>query len=352
IFALSLKEAWAQDKIRGAFPQARVLQLNYPNVLPAKRRAPAWCGGFRKDDLDFARRKVAKINRAIRNARNPDDAIELVDVERAFGDNPLCPARSGALSNGIRKTYFRAELRRLLNIGPGGDREARCRLDTLVNLYNTWKRCVFIDALPVLQCNVPQALRNVVTAAGAVRDYLNDPEISAGISANLIAPPGPTSEPEDVRFDRSRGFFHPNGPGFSVLACNVRAVYLGRSAAPCGFDQASGATAQTISPPPDTVNGAEVGNAPVDRTDPMTLAIGGFEPGTAVSIVFSPGLEEIGTAVADDDGVVRKTLTLPPAGGGVRSVELEGAGADDVGVTKRVLVRYPGRPAGGDAYAT
>lgn len=349
IRALPPKEASAQDTIRRAFPQARVLQLNYPNILPSKGRAPPWCGGFRKDDLDFARRKVAKINTVIRDAvARPETGIGLVNLEQAFGDNPLCPGRTGALSNGIRKTYFRAEVRRLLNIGGNGDAIARSLLDTFVARYNDFKRCFIINALPFLTCNVVSAFNDVRTAADAVLDYLENR--SPTIQANLIAPAASTSESENVRFDRSRGFFHPNGPGFSVLACNVRAVYLGQSAVPCVFDQAS-ATAQTIAPPPDTVNGAEVGNAPVDLTDPMTLAVGGFEPGTAVSIVFSPGLEEIDTAI-DDDGVVRKTLTLPSAGGGVHSVELEGVGADDVGVTKRVLVRYPGRPAGGDAYAT
>ena len=93
INALQAKEEWAQQQLLLAFPNARIQQVDYPDVLPEGSAAPAWCGGMRKEDLDFARSRVAKINTAIRNsvAATNSPRLELVELEGVFGDNSFCP---------------------------------------------------------------------------------------------------------------------------------------------------------------------------------------------------------------------------------------------------------------------
>ena len=65
IDALQPKEEWAQDQLLAEFPNARILQVNYPDILPTGKSAPAWCGGIRKDDLNFAKEKVSRIDEKI-----------------------------------------------------------------------------------------------------------------------------------------------------------------------------------------------------------------------------------------------------------------------------------------------
>lgn len=56
--------------------------------------------------------------------------------------------------------------------------------------------------------------------------------------------------------------------------------------------------------------------------------------------------------MTDERGSLRTTVTLPDDGAGVHTLILDGVGAYGVGVGWEVRVRYPGRPLGGDDYAT
>lgn len=353
INALAPKETWAQSKILAAFPTARVLQVNYPNILPAKGGAPATCGGIRKDDLDYARNKVAKIDKVVNQtvqsgAAGSNGRIQIVDVESAFGPNPLCPSNAAsALANGVNQANFQAELRRLLNLGPNGDAGTRQSIDKLVDDYNELKRCAKVHYIPFGEdCNVSAATDKVKASAMAVVDRLRVQQDV--IFANLMAQPGSTTESVPVRFDRSRGLFHPNALGHEVLACRVLGVF-GMGGCPLAARSQFAAASSS-----DTIGGAAVGNAPTDTRPGATTTVtfGGFAPGSAVTIAMYSVRTALASTTADADGVATATVTMPLASAGVHILEFRGTAAGGIDLTKQALVKYPGRPQGGDSYAT
>ena len=121
-----------------------------------------------------------------------------------------------------------------------------------------------------------------------------------------------------------------------------------------GSQSGSGDTQSLSSEPPDTFNDQEVTNAPLRSAPgvPANLSFGGFAPRTEVRLTVDSSSVVLGTAVADDSGRIQRNLTMPAAGAGVHTIELEGEAAGGVGITSRVRVRYPGCPVGGDTYAT
>jgi hypothetical protein len=348
IDALADKETWAQGKLLDAFGQARILQLNYPGILPAKKGAPSWCGGVRKEDLDFARRKVVQIDGivadTVRATAARDPRFALLNLKDAFGSNALCPrSAEAALANGLNEQNFNAELRRLLNLDGNGDREARGHLDRVVKDYNDYKQCLRDHYNPLgRDCDTGAALDRLKASAEAAMKYLQS-QMDL-ILANLIASPG-GGEDVNVRFDRSRGLFHPNANGYAVMACHVRAAYSDGNAGGC---------LSSTSPLIDEVNGRPVGNAPITGGPGVRIhiRIGGFEVNAEIRIVLFSAQTELGKATADSNGVVDTELTLPDADAGVHTLELQGPTPGGSGMHKRVRVSYPGRPSGDGGYAT
>lgn len=199
---LAAKEDYARDQIREAFPHAAVYQLTYPNLLPED--PPPWCGGISPGDVGYARDKTVQINDIIRADAS---GITIVDVQDAFGANPLCPTDPGdALANGISEANLDAELARLL-----ADPEVAPALTDVVD---------DIDALLPACANPIQpwcpALWENLKQSGAVLAEVLHNELQITIP-NLIAP----SWTEYGAKDRMRGLFHPNAAGASVLACRV-----------------------------------------------------------------------------------------------------------------------------------
>ncbi len=225
---LQAKEEYAARTIRTAFPNARVLQTDYPSILPVKD-SPKWCGGLRGKDVDYAKQRIIDINARVR-AASATTGTELVDVEPTFGPNALCPGSNARLlANGIDKANFDKEVTRLLNLEGNGDADARKLLDDLVASYRALKKCLQNKANPFdrSDCDATAARDDVLAKVKAVMDHFRQRQ--AQIFGNIMSPPGTTDDTQAVAFDRSRNLFHPNAAGFQVQACGVLNVYQGRA---------------------------------------------------------------------------------------------------------------------------
>jgi hypothetical protein len=351
IKALKATEVWAQTIVRAAFPNARILQLTYPNVLPEKSKAPAWCGGMRKEDISYARKKSAAINDVIRKAAK-QTRTEIVDVQASFGDNALCPRDPAwALTNGIDEGNFQKEVRRLLNLDGDGDKQLRTKLDVLVLSYQNYKDCLAAKVNPFRGCDEANAWANVLIAKDRFVDYLGigasrfpGVPLASVILSNLVAPPGNDAAQVSVGFDRSRGLFHPKAAGFEVVACKVRLQYNTIIPQPCPIAVFLAELA--------TVNSIPVTNTPVDTTagSRIEVAFPGFAPGSAVTVEARSTPRSLGTFTANSSGVVRTTITVPSLTPGVHHLRASGLGAGNTGVQVEIPFRIPGQPIEGSSY--
>lgn len=348
IDSLPAKQQWAQSTLLAAFDRARILQLNYPDVLPSANEAPAWCGGIRKEDLTFAKDKINQIdghiNDTVRASASTDSRYQLVDVQQAFGSNALCPATAEAtLAVGINETNFDREVRRLLNLDGNGDPQARALLDQVVQRYRDWKSCWGKKLNPFAgSCDTDAALQRMKDTGTTLQDYLKGEQDT--IKANLAAPD--SSEDKAVRVDRMKGLFHPNANGFAVLACNVEAAYRGYAA--------GGDCLTATSPVSDTVNSGPVQNAPIPGGSGIEIhvRVGGYDINIPIKLkIFSTPIE-LGTVMSDEHGVVDTIVTLPTLEPGVHTLQLTGNNPAGTGMTKQIRVQYAGQPAAGTNYAT
>ena len=334
---LQAKEEYAQRTIKAAFPNARVLQNDYPNILPFKD-SPSWCGGLRGKDADYAKQRILDINARIRTA-TANTGTELVDVEPTFGPNALCPGNNARrLANGIDQGNFDKEVTRLLNLDGKGDPVSRKLLDDLVASYGAYKSCLANKANPFdrRDCDLTAAKNNVLNKAQALLAHFN--QQNAKIFGNIMSPPGTSDDTQPVAFDRSRNLFHPNADGFQVQACDVLNVYHGRPVA--SGCSAAGSTSPSRGWLPMLVNAGDL----------LRLVVQYFRANSPIRLAIYSNEVEIGNAVADADGTVHADVRVPDLNPGVHRLELQGEGADGVQVTQEVLVRVAGRPSG--SYAT
>jgi|GEM_PF-778731 hypothetical protein len=351
IDALYGKEIWAQTKLLETFSSARVMQVNYPDILPKETKSLTWCGGLRKEDIGYARGKIKSINEKIVQARNAvsqsNPRLELVNIQNSLGDNPLCPANSGnALANSINEANFNAEVRRLLNIGDTGDAESREKIDELVGSYNSWKQCwsthlnLFDNGA---DCDTSVAEGDLRNRWDGLSDYIASKQVNTKIFSNLIASEG-SGESVAIRFDRSQGLFHPNISGHKITACNVLAAYNRTDQSPClpVFDQAVA----------DTVNGNPASNVPVNAGsgNKIHLYYGGFMPNTVIPLIILSTPRNFGTVTSDSQGIVDADIVLPEADPGVHTIILESTTTDGTGIAKQFRVNYPGDPKSGGSY--
>ena len=339
IKALPGKERWAQQQLLGAFDRARIMQLNYPDILPDPSSAPEVCGGIRRDDLKFARSKVDAIDGAVATtASSAGSRYESVDVQDLFGPNPLCPGTADqTLANGVLQSNLQGEIAVLLNTVPSGDAQSRALVDALVSRYNEYKFCLAKSIIGL--CDVTAALDRLKAAGNDVMTYLKNNQNQI-ISALMDAGTGSTSQ---VLVDRSRGLFHPNANGVAVLACRALTQYQGTSGSDCR---------RASSPASDTVNGNPVGSRPLQTAVQglLQFVISGFGPNAPIIINEYSKALPLGTTTADAQGTVHFSLALPPNNPGVHQIQFAGASATGAAVTKSVRVAYPGRPAG-DTYS-
>ena len=346
------KEIWAQATILNAFQSAHVLQLDYPDILPSRNDSPVSnCQGINKVDLNYAKGRIAKIDQIIANAATftaqSNHRLQLVEMKDTFGRNALCGIDPAShLANGISRASWDAEVRRLLNLDGNGDPESRRLLDLLVDDYGQLKVCLILNEnLPPFAkpCDAAAALDKVKADLDAILAYLLGQQTV--ILANAIAPPT-SVEPEKLRFDRSRGLFHPNANGYAVQACNVRAKYFATAPTNCVGEK---------SPVVDTVRGHAVQNAPLPVGDGLPpVHLGGYAAGSTVRIVMNSTPIDLGSVIADANGVIDASVQLPDvrrAGAGAHTVTFQGVALEGIGIGKEVRVVYPGRPVGGQSYA-
>lgn len=341
IEALGAKEFWAQEELLEAFPNARILQLTYPSILPENDDVPEWCGGIQRTDLDFTRRQAARINEQVITFAAQNDRFEFVRVDDAFGSNPLCPGdEAQQLANGLSAENVDREITRLLNLDGNGDAEARRLLDVAIDEYVEYRECIVDWPAHGFTCD-----RGALdTAVGDLFSHMTA-DVDQ-IMANLIRP-GATGDERNVALDRTRGLFHPNARGFEIMACYVRSAFH-EEASPAGCQD-------NPDRQPPTVNGILFDYFPFDLDDlgdTPTYEIPGFAPNTPVHITYYSEAVDLGTVTSDANGTVRTELTIPNAGPGVHRLQFQGTGAGGVERVVEARVNAPGDPIPGTTFGT
>ena len=219
---------------------------------------------------------------------------------------------------------------------------ARQLLDDLVEEYQEWKVCL-IPSLFAL-CNRKAEYQDVLDAFDELFDHLEQ-QLPVEILPNLARSPD-SSEPAPVRGDRAIGLFHPTAEGYEVMACQIRwFLETGQGQSPCLFNESFG---------PILVENNPVGPDPllVAAGDTISVEVGGFEPGGSVSVTLLSTPQFLGDVLADADGIVSTSVTLPDASPGVHHLTFDGVSEFGTGVTQQIRLEYPGTPAPGDTYST
>ena len=348
INALYEKEVWAQNKILQTFTNARVIQANYPDILPQKTKSLSYCGGLRKEDIGYARGKVNAINEKINQAKfavaQSDPRLELANLQGSLGGNALCPANDGnALANGIKEANLNAEIRRLLNLDGNGDAQSRQLIDDLLAAYNSWKQCLGIH-LNVFDggadCDTGEARGRLFAAWSIIENYLTGEDNLKFILGNLAN----ISSDKWINYDYSRGLLHPNLRGHSIIACHILAAHD-----KTGTEDCLPSSGQAVM---DAVNGVLINNVPIGILpgQTMSLYLGGFVPGAIVPITILSESKKIGEATADENGIIDTQIVLPEMSPGVHTIVLESQNNVGAGIAKQFRVEYPGRPRAGESY--
>jgi len=350
INALYTKEVWAQSKILQTFANARVIQADYPDILPKNTKSLSYCGGLRKEDIGYARGKVNAINEKINQAKlavaQSDPRLELANLQGSLGGNALCPANDGnALANGIKEANLNAEIRRLLNLDGNGDAQSRQLIDDLLEKYNSWKQCLGVR-LNVFDggadCDTGEAYDQLLAVWSNIVKYLTKENVLGEILANLAKIP--LGENALINYDRSKGLFHPNAKGHNVIACNILAAHNKTGAEDC-LPPANQAVM-------DAVNGVLINNVPIGILpgQMMSLYLGGFVPGAIVPITILSESKKIGEATADENGIIDTEILLPEMSPGAHTIVLESQNNVGAGIAKQFRVEYSGRPRAGESY--
>lgn len=346
IAQLAGKETQTEQTVLNAFPNARVLQVNYPDILPAKN-SPAWCGGILARDVSYARQQLKKIDSAIGIASGAvglaNPRLQLVDQQNAFGGNALCPGAGGrVLANGVDRQNFDAEIGRLLNLDGHGDAVFRGKLDAVVTAYKAWKNCIANTLNPFdgSSCSMKQKTADMVARIGDAYGYLTND--ATEIVEQFVAPHPFDQNPPTAAADRSQELFHPNANGFAVQACDVLDVWNSTRS------NCTSAMPTTVG----KVNGTPVSNNPVvvAAGKVVQIVMSGFQALSQVHLRLFSQPVDISDVKADADGTVSGSFTMPSLNPGVHTLELEGVGTDGVQVTQQALLSLPGRPSG--EYAT
>lgn len=348
--ALPALELDAQASATTAFPDARVLQLTYPDFVPQQSDfAGDSCGGMLRADSNYARSAAQQIDDAILTSgvattSQSRGRFQVVDLQNAFGPNALCPADpTKALVNAIDPGALTNVIKGLS--APGT--ETRALLDNLVNAYSNFRNCLIVlGAIDPTLC-APQTAA-VAASVNALQAYFTGPRIQALVGTLTSATPRPDQppgSPADIQFDNSRLLFHPNAAGWHVMSCNLTAAYNGTSQSACLPSQGGPLIYQ--------FNGATL-----TTSAPVVLAPGvavpfqfnGFDPGTNVSITGYSSAVDLGSVPVSGSGVVTGSFTLPlDLNPGVHRVVFQGTNNGSPRMIE-VLVQINGRPVAGEDY--
>jgi len=349
------KETWAQNILLSTFSEAQILQLNYPNILPAKEIAPQWCGGIGKADVGYARQRIEKINEKIREALDntvsqldidKKDRLKLVDMEKSFGGNALCPSNDNlALANEIKESNFDIEIRRLLNLDGNGDQAARQLIDNISAHYKDYKNCMLMNSMttfPIQICDENGKWAQLMDNGRELLRYIEDKKVI--ILGNLTKSPA-SDEDRVIRYDRSFGLFHPNAKGHVLAACNVLAAHKGSNPSIACSVSDSVITASTVNNNPITATPLNV--LPGEK---INLILRDFGPLSSVMLWVNSTPMSLGTFVADVQGIVDTQITLPEISPGVHTIIAEGQAANGAGIGQQFRVNYPGDPTSNSDY--
>ena len=342
IAALPGLETQAQTNLSATFPNARIIQMSYPVFVPPATSFPGDnCGGILRQDANYARSKGHDIDSAIRTtgaatAAQTGGRFQIVDLESAFGANPLCPTDpSKALINAISAPEIQAAINTL--IAPGT--QSRQLLDNFSNAYDDFRNCVIVFGLAsVSLCKVQLAL--ATAAAIALGAYFTQPSVGASIQQSFGT--GPTPE---IKTDTSQFKFHPNAAGWRVFACNLIAGFQGVSSSGC-LPSLGGSLLYQFNGNNLTTTIPQV----VVPGVPTPFLFNGFDPGSTVTITAFSTAVNVGSVTVDSSGVASGTLTVPLGlNPGVHRVTFEGTNNGSPRSID-VLIQINGRPTGGDDY--
>lgn len=310
----------AQKALLRAFPSSRVLQMNYPRVIP---NVSNWllfgnCGGIGAPDVIDLAAIQASVRFSIKEGtrRTNDSRLELVDLFDTFGSNPLCPIWDPPLVNPIPDS-------RITKAAQGMLKDAQVVQFADRFLYSLWP--LDIDALLALQKNLTDRDENrYLWAPGLLVDASDDYSVK-------------------LRYDMSKQLFHPNKEGKNRIACTILNAYHHRplssgcatSVAPLALITRVNSTAYDGASP--------IVVRPGDR---LTLEANGFAPGSRAKATLHSVPVLLGEGTVDDAGLFRLDVQLPDVEPGVHRVVIEGRGNfGDVG--RSIMVMYPGRPGVG-----
>ena len=344
-------ELRAQSDLFATFPEALVLQLTYPSIVPAKENFGGdTCGGIRKDDANYARDRVSLINEKIRESIAIADGAEpnrirVVDLENAFGENPLCPANaSGVLANSIDQARLRATIDELL-----ANPDVRELLDKLVSEYNDLQNCIgaapfggpFVG--PVILAFCSTQVDDVENAAKDLGAYFTEEGRLDALVGSLVE-----GDSVEERFENSRNLFHPNAGGFEIMACQTLETYqFGAASGFCApnsmglFIYEWDSVELGIMSPIKVVPGASI-----------PVRFNGYNPGSQVGVRYFSDPIDGEPFVADGAGEIAGTITIPAElSPGVHRAEFAGVNGTSPRVIE-VLIEIDGRPVGGTPYAT
>ncbi|NNE96062.1 MAG: hypothetical protein HKN24_08530 [Acidimicrobiales bacterium] len=341
--ALPGKLAEAHRSVHEAFPNARILHLTYPNILPSRDNfGGEYCSSIRQIDANYAASRLDTINSAIRtevaNAQGQGLPVELVDVEELFGANALCPADAAqALAVGIPKERIDAAVDYLLTregIGPA--------IEKIAVSWSAARTCLKLSKklLPLCAGATQQPFFDGIDEVQAwlEQDTVGDSRLEPlQLIQALLAPDSfESGDSLQVLFDRSTFVFHPNRAGHVQLACGLLVAYeepgdtdalIENCPAPSVlefFPTIDGSVVETTEPVPATQGGL------------LDAIVGGWVPFTTVSVTLYSDPVALGVFTTNADGVVDTTVQIPlDTPPGIHRLVFEGEAA---GVARTVTI--------------
>ncbi len=339
-----LPDAYAE--LAATYPNAEILQVNYPTFLPPGSIFPGdTCSGINPGDTDHAIGVANQLNDLISTqvaAANAlyDNEIRVVDISDGFGPNPLCPTN-------IEDQYFvsipDAVALRILNRildpaqEPGIYLDLADDADVLGSCATAW--------FPGNDCYTDDFLNLFV-------EWFQEPGNLEVIKAQLteVDPSVPPADRDDAGIENVQTLFHPNAAGFEVIACNVLATYEHTSQTGCVPTPAGNEPVNKLGIIDGLVDLITRSPIVVSAGQAMNFEFNGWASGTSVDVVMRSNPIELGSFTSSANGTVQGTVTVPVTTPGIHRVEFHGEGVGGQIRSISVLVEVEGSPAPGTLF--
>lgn len=95
--------------LKRAYPNARIIHVGYPGLVPPPRARPVNCGWLSKSEQDAGRTLVGLLNVTIKEAAAAFPGIEYVDATDVLKGHELCTRKSWVTPISQRRFAFRSE---------------------------------------------------------------------------------------------------------------------------------------------------------------------------------------------------------------------------------------------------